>query len=119
MGDRYRIIPRGHFRDVWFCLDDGDPIRNLGEADARVVAELNRLEQLVTDSVNRAHIAERTRVGLAFAQEDFDRKKVEALKEHANPVDPKDGYNYFTVDVDVWNRMVRVLKALAERFPLS
>lgn len=118
MGDRYRIIPRGDFCDVWLCLDDGDPIRNLGEADARVVAELNRLEQLRIESVARERLTNRTHVQHAFLREDLDRKKVEALKEHANPVDPKDGYNYFTVDVDVWNRMVRVLKALAERFPL-
>lgn len=109
MSDTYVYRP---LFGIWRCDENGKPIELVDP-----VAELNLLSRLCEASVNQAHLTDRTHVQHAFLLNDLDREKVDALEERPKPRE-EDGYPYFTVGISEWNKMVRTLKALAERFLL-
>ena len=127
MSDKYLASNNGvGVYDIWEHDENGQRVQRIGTVKAdtqdsfegmlKVVSEMNRLERLITDSVNSAHLTDRTHVQHAFLKQNMDGQLVRSMQEV--PDDSERDYHFMTVRKDHWNRMVRVLKELAERFLL-
>ncbi len=127
MSDRYSAHPIGGGKyDVTECDENGVPVRIIGTVNAGyqdlfeglhdIVAELNRLERLVEDSVNMAHLTDRTKVHHAFQKQDMTKALVMSL--HEEHEDQQFTKSIHRLHANQWNRIVRTLKELAEKFLL-
>jgi hypothetical protein len=127
VSDRYIKVPAPYgdgWHDIWELDESGNRVKRIADLPFPpdvLVDELNKLWRLAEDSANMARLDERTKVRNAFLKEGIDRKKVELLREDPEPppgyADSLTTYDppaFMTVQVTGYNRLVRVLKAIAE-----
>jgi hypothetical protein len=115
MSDRYQIERDSCDSYIWECDENGRHIKRFLD-DQDIVDELNRLERLVTDSVNMARLEERTKVQHAMLKQNIKKHNIDSMSvvEEGPITDIFVLSQFVTVRRDYWNRMVRALKSISE-----
>lgn len=98
MADLYRYANEGN--SIVLCTEDGEPVQVIHE----LVAELNRLARLVDETANFVRLTERTKVEHTLKLQNL---YPDELKEQTS-----DEFTVVYVTADLWNRVVRAIKAL-------
>ncbi len=124
MSDRYLASNNGvGVYDLWEHDENGQRVRLVStlKADTQwffegmldTVREMNRLERLVDDSVNHAHLTDRTLVQHALLKRNIGKKEVAEMETTKTPRYSDHTDAFIVVRRDYWNRMVRTLKEIS------
>jgi hypothetical protein len=123
MSDKYLISNGGvGVYDIWEHDENGQRVQLIAsvkgdtqetfEGLLKIVREMNRLERLITDSVNMARLTDRTNLQHAMLREDIGKGEVSEMNEVPD-FDSNYSVQFITVRRTNWNRMVRAFKAVS------